>query len=109
MAGTVALEVGGQARAGRVALAVDGDFFGPCSLLGVLVPRVGVLAVVELLRELRQLQRIERVAHHCELVRLMRADALLCKTRLRSVWEARRVHVIEPTSTPRREPNLPET
>src|SRR6266571_2657620 len=87
----VALEVGGQARAGRVALAVHRSFLRAFAFLRVLIPRVGVLAVVELLRELRQLQRIERVAHHCELVRLVRADRLLREARLWTVRQARRM------------------
>ena len=58
---------------------------------GCLVPRVGVLPVVELLRELRQPQRMERVAHDGQLVRLGHPDRLLREPGLRPVRDARRM------------------
>src|SRR4051794_28647023 len=57
----------------------------------VLVPAVGVLPVVEVLREPRQLQRVEGVAHDRELVCLLHADRLLREARLRPVRQARRM------------------
>ena len=78
--------------------------------LRLLVPRVGVLAVVEILRELRQPQRMEGVAHDRQLVRLGHPDRLLRQARAagragsRTGWS-----VTDPTSIPFREPNWPST
>ena len=78
-------------------------------LVACLVPRERVLAVVQLGRELRELERVERVAHHRELAGLVQPDRLLREPRVRTVRQARGCSVIEPTSTPFREPKLPET
>ena len=63
--GESALEVGGDP--GRILV-------GRRRRTGLLVPRVRVLAVVQILGERRQLQRIEGVAHHGKLVRLRHPD-----------------------------------
>src|SRR5262245_31091716 len=58
------------------------------AVLGVLVPGVGVAAVVEIARERRQLQRVEGVAHDRELVRLGHPERLLGEAGLRAVRQA---------------------
>src|SRR3954451_3252461 len=75
----------------RVALPARRHTPRPSAIRRVLVPRVGVLAVVEILRELRELERMERVAHHSELVRLVRADRFLREAGLRAVREPGRM------------------
>src|SRR6476660_7990371 len=76
-----------ETGATRVSLTVRRRLVPARPLLSILIPRICVLAVVEILRELRQLQRMEGVAHHRKLVRLVRPDALLREARLRPVWK----------------------